>query len=468
MKFRERNYAYPLHHVTVKQRVKLISGKLDHFILLYIKPHDSESPLVFKELFIYFSNKSYMSISWQRHVARAIGLFYDYCIEKAKAYKNDNSVADVIRGFVESSLNGDPQLGWAPSSEGVVKRNLSYIIDFSKESSELFGESLLPADENISMRYLYRAYKVKQNTLLGHITDVKKVAAQLRASSNEHIYRFNSSPITRNVKLFPEDLIEPLFKYGFTKSDGTEDLGTKLLTALLLFGGMRESEPFHLWFNDFSIYPSTGKLAIFLYHPSEASCNIPPYKNMLRKEYLMQRGLLPRNDKATSKSYHAGWKDLAVDNSYRTEITLIHTVIERHFVSWWSQYMELRQLCMKSYLNKYGVEHPFFFIKTGDRKDRGAPLSISAYIKALKRAVTRLERKGYAAEWGVSDGIAPHPMRHWFITKLCENDVSNKIIQELANHRNILSQEVYKGATAKEIDLALSKISANFTIKLQD
>ncbi|MBZ2161606.1 site-specific integrase [Alteromonas stellipolaris] len=468
MKFRERNYAYPLHHVTVKQRVKLKSGKLDHFIVLYVKPKNSTSPIIFKELFNFFSHRNSKSLSWQRHVARAIGLFFDYCIEKACVYKNDNNVADAIRGFVECSLSGDSQLGWAPSSVGVVKRNLAYIMDFSKGTSEQIGASLLPVDDgDIRLRYFYRAYEVKQNSLLSHVTDVKSVAARLRATSSEHIYQFSRPPNIRNLKLFPEDLIEPLFKYGFTKSDGSEDLGTKMLTALLLFGGMRESEPFHLWFNDFSIYPSTGKLAIFLHHPSEASCNIPPYKNMLRKEYLMERHLKPRNDKATSKSYHAGWKDLAVDNFHRTEIALIHEVVEQHFVLWWSRYMELRQNCMKSYVKKHGVEHPFFFVKTGDKNDLGAPLSISAYIKALKRAVARLEKMGYMAEWGVSDGIAPHPMRHWFITKLSENDVSNKIIQELANHRNILSQEIYKGTTAKEIDLALRKISNSYAINLE-
>jgi site-specific recombinase XerD len=69
-------------------------------------------------------------------------------------------------------------------------------------------------------------------------------------------------------------------------------------------------------------------------------------------------------------------------------------------------------------------------------------------------------------EWGYEDGVSPHPMRHWFITKLEENDVENKIIQGLANHRNILSQEIYKGATAKQIDESLSKISKNYTINL--
>ncbi|GAC31323.1 site-specific integrase [Paraglaciecola polaris] len=465
MKFREVNYAYPLHHVTVKQRVKLRSGKLDEYIILYIKPIGSETPIVFKELFNYFKKDGSKSTSWQRQVARSVGLFYDYCIVKAPVYRNDNDVADVIRGFVERSLSGDSELGWTPSSVAVVKRNLARIIEFSKLTNEALCDELMPNDGKTRMKYFYRAYHVKEHVLLSHITDVKKVSASIQSQSNDHIYQFNRTPNTRRIETFPEDLIEPLFKYGFKTSRG-EDLGTKMITALMLFGGLRNSEPFHLWFNDFSIYPSTGTLGIFLHHPEESSCNIPPQKKMMRKEYLMHRGLKPRNDKATSKSYHAGWKDLAVDNDHRTEIRLIHTEIETHFVGWWSEYMHLREECMKSYKEKHGSEHPFFFVKLGDKKDLGAPLSMKAYIDALKRAFTRLRKRGYSVEWGYEDGVGPHPMRHWFITKLEENDVENKIIQGLANHRNILSQEIYKGATAKQIDESLSKISKNYTINL--
>lgn len=460
MKFRALNYAHALHHVTMKQKVKLKSGKQDEFILLYIKPEGAQAPIVLKELFDFFSQNASKSLSWQRHMARAVGLFYDYCVVKSSRYKNDNDVADAIRGFVEISLSGDAELGWAPTSISSVKRNLSCVIEFSKYTSESQAENLLPADSDTKLKYLYRAFEVKKHVLLSHVTNVKRVADRIRALSKDHLYKFNGLPNSRYVQLFPEDMIDPLFIHGFEKSNG-EDLGCKMITALMLFGGMRNSEPFHLWFNDFSIYPSTGGLGIFLHHPSESACNIPPYANMSRKEYLMHRGLNPRNDRNTSKSYHAGWKNLAVDNLFRTEIRLIHKKIESHFLTWWNDYMSLRQTCMEVYKEKHGHEHPFFFVKTGDKNDTGAPLSMASYIKSLKRAISRLQKKGYLIEWGYNHGVSPHPMRHWFITKLEEHDVSPKIIQSLANHRNIMSQEVYKGANAKEIDEACRKISKN-------
>ncbi|TOO89467.1 hypothetical protein CGH27_26975, partial [Vibrio parahaemolyticus] len=91
----------------------LKSGVTNHFIVLYIKPLGSEKPVVFRELINYFETNS-NSGSWQRQVARAIGLFYDFCVEKAPAYKNDNNVADTIRGFIQCSLSGDSGLGWTP------------------------------------------------------------------------------------------------------------------------------------------------------------------------------------------------------------------------------------------------------------------------------------------------------------------------------------------------------------------
>ncbi|MEZ9366007.1 tyrosine-type recombinase/integrase [Vibrio sp. 10N.286.49.E11] len=466
MKFRARNYPNPLHHVTVKQHVVLKSGKRDQFMILYIKPLGADAPIVFHELFKYFARNASNSLSWQRHVARAIGLFYDFCLVKASAYKNDNSIADALRGFIECSLTGDEELGWTPSSQKTVMRNFAYIIDFSKDLSDHVSESLIPAKDSTNLRYFYHAYAIKDNVSLSHVTNVKNVAARVQATSNDHIYKFNGNPKSRNIHVFPEDLIEPLFKYGFKKRDGTEDVGAKMITAMLLFGGMRESEPFHVWYNDFKLDTSTGRVRINLHHPSEGATDVQPYPKMLRKEYLMHRKLQPRNERAVSKSYHAGWKDLAVNSDYKTEIVLIHTEIEQHFCDWFAEYLYLREVCMENYKQKHGHDHPFFFVKMGDKSDLGAPLSIRAYVRALQRAVGRLEKMGYMAEYGYEDGISPHPMRHWFVTTLANNGAGNKIIQILANHRNILSQEVYKGATAKDIDAALSEISTNYTIIL--
>ncbi|MFZ3464550.1 site-specific integrase [Vibrio harveyi] len=465
MKFRKKSFAYPIHHVTLKQRVKLKSGVTKHYIVLYIKPIGSEKPILFRELIKYFEINGY-SGSWQRQVARALGLFYDFCVEKAPAYKNDNHVADTIRGFIQCSLSGDDSLGWIPSSAKTVRRNVSYILDFSRylEVSGILPKTL----PRTHREYLFRASQVKNNTFLSHVTDVNKVAARLQTISPDYIFKFPKSTTTTSVKVsqFPEELIEPLLNEGFKSSNGKENLGAKMITMLLIFGGLRESEPFHLWFNDFSIYPSSGALEINLHHPSQSRCNIPPYKNKRREEYLLERGLLPRNNDNNSNSYHAGWKDLALDNHYTTKIKLIHREVEILFVKLFKEYMYQREVSMKTYKAKHGYEHPFLFVKMGDPNDLGAPLSISAYIRSLKRACRRLQIAGYPAEYGAVNGVSPHAMRHWFGSMLEECGVSPKVIQEMMNHRNILSQDIYKSVNKRSIDDAVTKIASFYLLTL--
>lgn len=467
MKFRKQSYAHPIHHVTVKQRVKLKSGVSDTYIVLYIKPVGSDKPIVFRELLNFFEANGGYGNSWQRQFARAIGLFYDFCVEKAPVYKNDNNVADTIRGYIQCSLSGDEGLGWTPSKAKTVRRNVGYILDFSRYL-ELDG--ILPEESTKTHKqYFIRASHVKSNSLLSHITDVNNVARRLQATSPDHIFKFSGGSLTTSVKVnqFPEDLIEPLLNDGFKLANGEENIAAKMITILLLFGGMRNSEPFHLWFNDFNIYPSTGNLEVLLHHPSESNCDIPPYRNKSRAEYLMERGLLPRNDKRNTHSYYSGWKNLALDNNYTTPIRIIHKDVEVVFIKLYKQYMLQREICMKVYKARYGHEHPFFFVKNGDRNDLGAPLSINAYVKALKAACNRLQKAGYQnAEYGADYGISPHPMRHWFASVLGEVGVDPKVLQDLMNHRSILSQEIYKSATSRLIDEALNKVADKYLIKL--
>ncbi|HDY7718961.1 TPA: site-specific integrase [Vibrio vulnificus] len=466
MRFRKQSYAHPMHHVTVKQKIKLKSGVTNEYIVLYIKPLDSDQPALFGELLKYFEINSGYSMSWQRQVARAIGLFYDFCVERAPVYKNDNNVADSIRGFIQCSLSGDVDLGWTPSRVKTVKRHVGYILDFSRY---LNLDGIIPkASFYTHKEYFFRACQIKNNTLLSHVTDIGNVATRLQATSIDHIYKFSKSGDTSSARVtpFPEYLIEPLLNEGFKLAGGKENIGAKMVTMLLIFGGMRSSEPFHLWFNDFNIYPSSGVLEIVLHHPSESRCGIPPYRNKTRAEYLIERGLLPRNNRNNSNSYHAGWKDLALDSNYTTPIRLIHSDVELLFVELFKRYMHQRQICMKAYKAKHAYEHPFFFVKTGDPDDLGAPLSINAYIKSLKLACKRLRKAGYNVEYGAENGISPHPMRHWFASMLQEVGVAPKILQSMMNHRNILSQEVYKTPTKRAIDEAFIRVAEAYVIEL--
>lgn len=468
MQFRQQAYAHPIHHVTVKQPVKLKSGVVESYMIVYIKPKDAEEPLLFRELLNYFEKNGGYSISWQRQVARAVGLFYDFCVEKAPLYKNDNNVTDALRGFIQCSLLGDGGLGWTPAKAKTVKRHVGFIMEFSRYLG--LDGALYSSAVKTHREYFYRARMMKDNSLLGHVINVNKVAARLQATSTDHIYKFSKSADTVNVrvKAFPGELIAPLLNEGFKLENGEENIGAKLLTILMLFGGMRNSEPFHLWFNDFNIYPSSGILEILLHHPSYSACNIPPYRKKTRFNYLFERGMLPRNNNANTHSLYAGWKNLALDSNFTTPIRLVHSDAEALFVKLYGIYMQQRQVAMLAYKAKHGNEHPFFFVKMGNTDDIGAPLSMNAYIKYLKAACVRLHKAGYDATYGAEHGFTPHAMRHWFASVLEEVDTPKKVIQELMNHRSILSQEIYKSAAKESIDLALNRIASTYLIKLNE
>lgn len=468
MKFREKAYAYPLHHVTVKQMVKLKSGVTSSYMILYIKPIESEAVIVFKELLAYFEMYSGYSLSWQRQVARAIGLFYDFCVVKTPIYKNDNNVVDAIRGFIQCSISGDPDLGWVPTKIRTIKKYVSYILEFSKY---LKLEGTLPqSTSNIHIEYFYQALAVKEKSPFSHIISEASVSKNLQAKSLDHIFKFPKHANVTSIKIaqFPEELIEPLLNKGFKLKNGEENIGAKMLTILMLFGGMRNSEPFHLWFNDINIFPKSGNLEILLHHPSDSSCNIPPYRKKTRSIYLLERKMLPRNHKNNPNKYYAGWKNLALDNNLTTEIKMIHKDIEDLFIELYKKYMEQREICIRAYKTKHGHDHPFLFVKTGDHDDLGAPLSMSSYIKFLKAASLRLSNLGYDSIYGSNNGISPHAMRHWFASILTEVGIDPKVMQFLMNHRSILSQEVYKSANKRMVDTALSNFANAYTIKLKN
>ena len=101
-----------------------------------------------------------------------------------------------------------------------------------------------------------------------------------------------------------------MIEFGFIKDESAvlpedrEDLTAKMITLLTIFGGLRVSEPFHIWFND--VVPQTDdSCKVFLRHPAEAYTEIAGEKNIHRKTYLAQRNLRPRNDNNNSKSYKA-------------------------------------------------------------------------------------------------------------------------------------------------------------------
>lgn len=122
-------------------------------------------------------------------------------------------------------------------------------------------------------------------------------------------------------KAFPEDKIHILLWEGFKKSDKKNSLSFLdkynwrdiAITILIHGGGLRVSEPFHLWVGDVMPDPHDPRLALVrVYHPIEGSApkdfKMPDGKYLTNRDaYLrIKYSLLPRNKLKGIR--HAGWK----------------------------------------------------------------------------------------------------------------------------------------------------------------
>ncbi|RUO68347.1 gamma-mobile-trio recombinase GmtY [Idiomarina ramblicola] len=473
MDIKERNYCYPLHHVVVIQKILSPAFAKAPFLYLNIEG----KPILFRGLVEYFEYHFDSSLTWKRTVARAIGLFFDYSV----AIQSQNSPTvklssfKLLRNFAIAVAIGtnkdeskiDPLgLYWPASGVATAKRYLSAIQDFITWASlEGFYSSALeqgltsPTNERAMAKYFHEASKAKQFSFFSHLMKKESLIRSIVYRENKRVVKFRNRQGTHSFdKAFPSEWIPKLIQDGFLLDEetGEEDITAKMITTLLMFTGMRESEFCHLWFNDLVPLPD-GRLKGFLREPSDSYCNIIGEGNKSRREYLAERGLLPRNDIANPHWYFAGWKELKVDSSLSAELFFLHKNIEMLLSNMFFSYLDYRELLLKKYrLTHNGLDHPFLFVKK--HQDTGAPYSISAYVDALKRAYKRLNKKyNLNIKYGKNYGTSPHGFRHCFARLLKEAGVDPKVIQNCLRQRSIASQEAYTEPTAAFVSAELNK-----------
>ncbi|ALO40799.1 gamma-mobile-trio recombinase GmtY [Pseudoalteromonas phenolica] len=474
---RAQQSAVAKHHVVVIQQ---ITGITDLKIpALYIKVGDQT--MLVHSLVDYFMAYPTRSLNWKRKVSRALGLFYDFCISYNLVYRSSktfNFHKRLIRKFAlalhKGTIDVDEHndklsLYWPPASMESTKSILSALQTFidwcevegiiEQQSSNLLTR---PSDERTTLRFLNQAVKAKAFMFLSHTVTASELAQGIaNRQANKIIELGGVGKGSGEVKKFPAELVAPLMEYGFIKDESAslpeerEDLTAKMITLLLIFGGTRVSEPFHIWYND--VVPQfDGSCKVFLRHPADANTFMVGEQNMLRKTYLAQRNLRPRNDDNNSKSYKAGWKNLKVDNTLSAPVFFVHPAAEALFREMYIYYLSYRERLMKSYTDRYGTEHPFLFVKQTD--NAGEPYSIKAYQDALKRAYKRLEKRlGRPIKYGKLEGTSPHGPRHLYGQILAEAGVPQKVIQNSLRHRSVLSQGIYTEPTFKHVTSELEK-----------
>jgi len=450
-------------------------------------------PQVFQPLVDYLQSHQSKSLLWKRRVARSVGLFFDFsksfAFDEITSARNRHS--STLQAFIQALQIGTiPQDGidesglfWAPMSANMVAETarhpdgfvafMANNLDDIKESHPLkaladtFSDR--PSDGSTMLRFLLTAKRLSSRSFMQHLKDEREVAVDQKRRSRGALGIESKAGGYRTVKAMSFQLISELMEYGFIKNGNAtdlferEDVTAKMIFILLVGGGLRRSEPLHMWFNDVTYPTIDGKERCMpvLRHPSQASTFIAG-ENMTRMQYLRQRGLSPRHI-AVGKSMRAGWKNLPTDDTTATtQVYFIHQNLEQLFASYHHYYLNVRRELVTFRKARGEVDHPFLFVSNGEDRNTGrsyigSPYSQKSFTHAFARALTRVERvTGTSIIRGKRHGTTPHALRHAYAMLLIKAGAPQKAIQKALHHRSILSQEVYTEPEWEDVNAALN------------
>lgn len=281
------------------------------------------------------------SPAWQQKVVQAVGLLLDYMAANYSCFEDPK---ELFTSFVQRLYSGtigdngaDPSgLYWLPRERNIVKQLSSQVAAFSDWLSEQKGaEPLNPWRRATTFEEMlnWAAFHQRHSrTFLGHTWDMNRASETAQKARNTQLKR-NPKMERDGVKYFPEDKFEDLLFKGFIvpgyqKSPRIEErlnLRDILITLLQHYGGLRISEPFHLFVHDVLPDPRDPERALVrIFHPSEGIAPDDwldekgnPIK-CTRGKYLRGKHLLiPRNEYPQCDLRHAGWKEPLLDGRQR-------------------------------------------------------------------------------------------------------------------------------------------------------
>lgn len=405
------------------------------------------------------------SISWQNKLLRASKLFLEYLevnsIQGEEEWRLFRNFSIALRnGTINPITQADPsQLFW----RGFKTRDANQIINLLSDFFDWLGRNEANRAAKFNPQYSGNSYDLRVDeqayqyrrgkAFLGHTWDKSSnsLARVIRAERPPKVF-------PRKPPAFPEDKIEELLFKGF-KVAGKYDYRGMAITCLLFGGGLRVSEPFHLYMADVKPHwndPSIPFVAI--HHPSlgvapNAWNNLSGQRGT-RAEYLASVfGLIPRN--LIRGKLHAGWKHPALDDRWYMQVHWFpKELYGRLFYQIWQRYMEQVALVDRN--------HPYAWINL-DREPVGGIYTVSSYQKALQSAVERI-----GLNFGKIYGTTAHGPRHAYGQRARRGKINEIIIQRLMHHCSPDSQLVYtqpeQEETSKAILFATQNLASNFEV----
>jgi integrase len=392
-----------------------------------------------------------LSQSNTNKLVQAVGLLIDYMEANHQAFDNPQ---DLFGTFVQRLNSGtvgvdgsDPSgLYWNARTPPVVRVIVNHLSKFSDWLAEKQGtEPLNPwrqanrAEEQLAWAAWHHQRK---RSFLSHTMSID--VAKLKVSQARSVLLKKNPVIDHEpVKYFPADRMQDLLFRGFIvpgkqnspRIEERLNLRDILITMLMHYGGLRVSEPFHLFMHDVTHDDTDpGSALVRVFHPSlgqapadlldakgkPVTCNRATY---LRDKY----GLQPRTEYKSSHTLSSGWKGNALDS----KMHFMHV----HWAPLWagSLFWKLWVFYMAQRGQFNHSDHPYAFVTR-----EGKPYSIDAYEDAHARAV---ERIGLVPAKAL--GTSPHGHRHAYGQRLEDLHLDAKFLMKALHHKSLESQIVY-------------------------
>lgn len=409
------------------------------------------------------------SQSYKSKLIQAVGLLLDYMQANQHCFESPKELFQVFVLRLTSGTAGldghDPSgLYWIGLSQATANQITQMLSSFSDWMVEKMGaKALNPWRDATRAEELlaWAAWHHKHNrAFLAHT--MERDAATL-ANSRARNALLKKTPVIDHdgVKFFPDDRINDLLFKGFIvpgrqkKLHMEERLNLRdiLITMLMHFGGLRMSEPFHLFVHDVMPDPLSGNRAVVrVYHPEQGAApsdwiDASGHSNRCnRQAYLRGKyGLYPRTEYTHTSQLHAGWKGNLLD--HKDKYMLVNwfpTWAGELFWMLWYLYLPQRAMA--------DCDHPFAFVTA-----KGQPYSIDTFEEQHRRAI---ERIGLTVAKAL--GTTPHAHRHAYGQRLKSAKVEPIFIKKALHHKSLESQVVYTEPDQTKLTRLLSDATMQF------
>jgi hypothetical protein len=401
-----------------------------------------------------------MELSGEKVYAQGIGMLVDFIAARGHEFQGVEARTGFFQAFAGALLFGtvrdgdDPtSLWWYPRSIRRARKLLHSVCTVSDWLADKYEAIAInpftrPATLSEQIAFWRRWNSKTASQLLSHLVGRKEAETKSKRARRDSLPC--GQPPTPNTKSqFPGDRMRDLLLIGFATNvdDATLPMWERwnirdiLVTLLLHYGGLRVSEPFHLWVDDvFVTEEKPGIPVVLVHHPSDGKVHAPggPHTNVTRAAYLRYHYNMSPLTLLTGKR-HVGWKNSLLTRPAYNAFEVIWSSLNAAAL-----FLQLYRIYI-AHVRPVSLNHPFLLVT-----ESGDPMAPEAFRKSHNRAVRKIGLRPSREE-----GTASHGHRHAYGHLLKKVGMSDKEIMVCMHHSSPQSQNDYTMPTVPEVHQAM-------------